>query len=707
MRHLMRSDIQNFLCFFTEIPKMDEHNSVSLMRLPSDESTHSTLSSDSELYRAQILDLLPSSQMGHLNKNNNIYLDNGSQVTTQPIRNLLLGLQAKRTVRDMRKMQKSRIGVWESWRRSQSIYRRRVREQTGEALRGLVPWQRTLHSIEGRFGVGVKAYFVFLRYLVYLNLLLCALVGGLILGPTAFYGKGMRSDFLKFGANDSVLDFFLGTGYLERSPVFYGFYSRGSLEFPCLNTPLLYLYAVLSIYFISLLLVVRRTVVGYKHTWILMKRLNTFVSYKIFCGWDHTIRDPSAAALKHNFIRNDLKLFFDEQNFTLREAQRTLGQWIRLYLLRFLLNLIVLALLSGAFFFIYFATKMSQSENNERGHWLFSLFLQYLPPMTITTVNMVLPHIFRKISAFEDNSFTTQVNATLVRSIFLKLGSLGIYLFFTFTTNHDQCWENQIGREMYKLCIFNFLTTFSFAFFINYPRKLVQEKYPSSLVARLSGKQQFLIPFNVLDLVYAQTVSWVGVYYCPLLPLIGTVALTATFYIKKFTLLRCCVAEQRMFRASSSSVLFHFMLLLGLAIAGVTLAFNLLRSSLMPSCGPFGNGRSVLNVTGACMQTLPSPVQTTIHFLSSAAFALPLLMTQVIMLTFYVSRRRANNKTIERLKQMLVTTSADKRFLVKEHATILRCRKRHPDSAQTDKSRSLNQEPGSPPPTQDVPEGIL
>uniref|UniRef100_A0A3B4AV34 Transmembrane channel-like protein n=1 Tax=Periophthalmus magnuspinnatus TaxID=409849 RepID=A0A3B4AV34_9GOBI len=599
-----------------------------------------------ELYRAQILDLLPSSQMGHLNKNNNIYLDNGSQVTTQPIRNLLLGLQAKRTVR---KMQKSRIGVWESWRRSQSIYRRRVREQTGEALRGLVPWQRTLHSIEGRFGVGVKAYFVFLRYLVYLNLLLCALVGGLILGPTAFYGKGMRS----------------------------------------------------GPYVFILLLVVRRTVVGYKHTWILMKRLNTFVSYKIFCGWDHTIRDPSAAALKHSFIRNDLKLFFDEQNFTLREAQRTLGQWIRLYLLRFLLNLIVLALLSGAFFFIYFATKMSQ------GHWLFSLFLQYLPPMTITTVNMVLPHIFRKISAFEDNSFTTQVNATLVRSIFLKLGSLGIYLFFTFTTNHDQCWENQIGREMYKLCIFNFLTTFSFAFFINYPRKLVQEKYPSSLVARLSGKQQFLIPFNVLDLVYAQTVSWVGVYYCPLLPLIGTVALTATFYIKKFTLLRCCVAEQRMFRASSSSVLFHFMLLLGLAIAGVTLAFNLLRSSLMPSCGPFGNGRSVLNVTGACMQTLPSPVQTTIHFLSSAAFALPLLMTQVIMLTFYVSRRRANNKTIERLKQMLVTTSADKRFLVKEHATILRCRKRHPDSAQTDKSRSLNQEPGSPPPTQDVPEGIL
>lgn len=40
------------------------------------------------------------------------------------------------------------------------------------------------------------------------------------------------------------------------------------------------------------------------------------------------------------------------------------------------------------------------------------------------------------------------------------------------------------------------------------------------------------------------------------------------------TVLRCCLPEQRMFRASNSSVLFHFMLLLGLAMAAVTLGFN-------------------------------------------------------------------------------------------------------------------------------------
>lgn len=138
----------------------------------------------------------------------------------------------------------------------------------------------------------------------------------------------------------------------------------------------------------------------------------------------------------------------------------------------------------------------------------------------------------------------------------------------------SQCRENKFGQEIYRLCIFNFLTTFTNAFLVSYPKKwvwltavfslcglnetirvlvlslwgsvlhysrypprlfhrLLQEKYPSSRPARLLGNQYFLIQFNVLDLVYIQTVSWVGVYYCPLLPLLGTFSLTATFYINK------------------------------------------------------------------------------------------------------------------------------------------------------------------------------
>ncbi|XP_042341668.1 transmembrane channel-like protein 7 [Plectropomus leopardus] len=704
---------------------MEEHNNVHIMRLLSGESTDSTVSSDScEYYQTEIFDQLPSIQASRPEQDrqgsweaceahqggpeageriSHGHLSRGSKdkASIQPLKNLVMCIQGKRGARDRRKMQISNIGFWESWRRNQSINRKRVWAQMGGVLSGLLPWKHTLRAIGGRFGVGVKAYFVFLRYLVYMNLLHCALILGFILGPTAFYGRGNSSEPLKFGGNDSVLDFFLGSGYLDRSPVFFGFYTRGSLNLQCLNTPLLYFAGVLIILFLSFIMVVRRTMVGYKHTWMLGKRYSTNVSYKIFSGWDFTIQDPTAATLKHSFIKNDLKLFLEEQAFSQRKAQRTLGQQVRLYLLRFVLNLLVLSLLGGAFYLIYFATETSQDERKH--YWLVSLVLQYLPPITITFVNLVLPHIFRKISSFEDYSFTMQVNATLVRSIFLKLASLGIYLFFIFTTEHQQnqfhCGENRFGREMYKLCIFNFLATFCNTFLLNYPRKLLQENYPLSLLARLLGKQHFLIPFNVLDLVYGQTVSWVGVYYCPLLPLIGTVTLMATIYIKKFTVLRCCVAEPRMFRASSSSVLFYFMLLLGLLMAATTLGFNLYQQeavtnkNMSVSCGPFGNGETVHSVIGVCVDSLPRAAQTTLRYLASEAFALPLILAEIIILTSYVSRRRANQKAIERLKDMLVMSSSDKRFLVKEHATILR-RQRNPHrvrSAPIIEDNPLNQ----------------
>ncbi|CAN9509917.1 unnamed protein product [Ophioblennius macclurei] len=668
---------------------MEEHKHVDFMRLLSDESIQSTESSDScEYYQMEIFDQLPSVQASRPEPNRTA--DQGGaeseerlpqgprdRASMQPLRNLALGMQGKRAARDRRRTQTSSIGFWKSWRQSQSINWKRHWEQMGSLLAGLLPWRHTLHRIEGRFGVGVKAYFVFLRYLVFLNLLHCALTWGFILGPTLVYGRGNNSEPLRFESNDSVLDFFLGSGYLDRSPVFFGFYTRGSLDLQCLNTPLLYFIGILTIFFLTLVMVVRRTTVGYKHTWMLGKRYSANLSYKIFCGWDFTIQDPAAAALKRSFIRNDLKLFLEEQNFSLREAQRTLGQKVRLYLLRFVLNLVVISLLGGAFYGIYFSTETSLNEHGH--HWMVSLFLQYLPPMTITFANLVLPHIFRKISSFEDYSFTAQVNATLVRSIFLKLASLAIYLYFILTTTPTQqhlsvCRENQLGREMYKLCIFNFLETFCSTFLLDFPRKLVQEKYPTSALVGMLGKQHFLIPFNVLDLVYRQTVSWVGVYYCPLLPLIGTVTLVATFYIKKFSVLRCCVAEHRMFRASNSSVLFHFMLLLGLLLAGATLGFNLHQQedSNMFTCGPFRGGESVFNVTEKCVNSLPGMAKTALWYLASEAFAFPLILAEIILLTSYVSRVRANNKAIERLKDMLIMNSSDKVFLVRQHATMLR-----------------------------------
>lgn len=109
-----------------------------------------------------------------------------------------------------------------------------------------------------------------------------------------------------------------------------------------------------------------------------------------------------------------------------------------------------------------------------------------------------------KIHGYKDKSSTNVCHLRWVsfRSIFLKLASLGIYLFFIFTPDDPsvsqefsvwggglswaalrrvihglllvQCREKNLGREMYKLSIFNFLATFCNAFLFNFPRKWVQ-----------------------------------------------------------------------------------------------------------------------------------------------------------------------------------------------------------------------------------------
>ncbi|KAM6972533.1 transmembrane channel-like protein 7 [Aplochiton taeniatus] len=605
-------------------------------------------------------------------------------------------MQGKREARDRRKLQRHSFGFWESWSRSQSINRKRFWEQVGGAIADLLPWRRTLYAIEGKFGVGVKAYFVFLRYLVYLNLLHCVIIVASILVPTVLYGRGQDIGESMFGKNDSILDFFLASGYLERSPMFYGFYTRGSLNLPCLNTPLLFLIGMLAILILSLIMIFHRTVIGFKHTWLLGNHFRFNESYKIFCGWNFTVQDPAAATLKHSFIRNDLKLYLEEQRFNQREAQRTLAQWVRLYFLRVILNFLVLTLLGGAFCLIYFATIKSQTKSEH--HWLLNLILQYLPPITITTLNMLLPELFRQISAFEDYSLTTQINTTLLRSICLKLSCLGIYLFFLLSSIQLECWETQFGKEMYKLSTFDFLACFLTTFFIDYPRKRLEERFPSSRAARLIGRQYFLITFNVLDLVYSQTVTWEGVFFCPLLTFIETFKLMAMFYIKKFAVLRCCVPEQRMFRASSSLVLFNFLLLMGFLMVAVTLGINRHYFALPLTCGPFGGMSSVFNVTGVCVDSLPGPAQNTLRYMASESIILPIIMAEIVVLTYYVSWVRANRTSIESLKDMLVMVStrdlkdmlvmcsSDKRFLVKQHATLLRSQrktKKAPAACQT------------------------
>ena len=54
------------------------------------------------------------------------------------------------------------------------------------------------------------------------------------------------------------------------------------------------------------------------------------------------------------------------------------------------------------------------------------------------------------------------------------------------------------------------------------------------------GKLEFNIPKHVLDIVYSQTICWMGLFFAPLLSLITLIKLLSLFYIRLSYLKNWC-----------------------------------------------------------------------------------------------------------------------------------------------------------------------
>ena len=127
------------------------------------------------------------------------------------------------------------------------------------------------------------------------------------------------------------------------------------------------------------------------------------------------------------------------------------------------------------------------------------------------------------------------------------------------------------------------------------------DNWSNALVQKL-GRQEFVIPSNILVLVYAQTVVWTGALFCPLLPLINTVKFIILFYCKKvntstqqrdltgviltlffvsiaavypqITLFYNCRPALRTFRSTASTFFFLVVLLFGWGLATSVMVYS-------------------------------------------------------------------------------------------------------------------------------------
>ncbi|KAM7134375.1 voltage-gated chloride channel TMC4 isoform 2-T2 [Macrochelys suwanniensis] len=620
-----------------------------------------------------------------------------------PLKRLPLCMAEKRRLRFQEQQAAWKWSRWERWQ----VGRRRLRGQVGGALLYAQMWRDSLHHIGGHFGTGIQSYFSFLRFLVLLNLGGALLTVGFVVAPNAAF-EGLQLNQTQRGQNSTVnssclqydpsvrglvsyftylLDLLSGTGFMELTHLFYGYYQNSAVDFVgfSYNIPLAYLLSMLGYFSVCLLWIVRRAVHLLKRSLVSENGALSTYSNKVFAGWDFCLAPGTAVHMKHTSLRYELRMDLEEQTLRRLMAQRSRAQRVALYGLRGALNLLVGALLGAAFYCVYRATEYSQQSQDtgpgQQGLAL-GLLVAYLPSIVITAANQLLPLAFGLLVRLERYPLSLEIRLTLLRTVFLRLSSLVVLLLSLWTQitchgdpeadscqpcgyNHQQhpCWETSVGREMYKLLVFDLLVVLLVLLLVEFPRKLLVTHGPAPL-ARLWGQQEFLVPPNVLDLVYGQTVCWVGAAFSPLLPLLNSAKFVLLFYLKKLTLFSNCRPANRTFRASSSSFFFLLVLLLGLAIAWVPLLYSVFVLQPSHACGPFRGEPTMWSTLSAAIETLPHVAREFLEFVGSLAFAVPLFLLLCILMFYLMALAHSYSRLVKELKGQLRLEGRDKVFLV-------------------------------------------
>ncbi|XP_046897283.1 transmembrane channel-like protein 7 [Hypomesus transpacificus] len=624
--------------------------------------------------------------------------EGGESESHQDLRALPLPLALKRAVREVQQMRVPVVTSWESWKRSKGRSLNRLRENASGGLAYIALWRKALQKIGGNFGGGVQSYFLFLRFLVILNFFSFLLIGGFVLVPSIVFRTIGNSTFNNTGPKECLiydpnpqgllvfynyfLDLLSGTGFMEYSYLFYGFYDNTVAESSgfTYNIPLAYiLTAVFYFAFCFICIIVRMGSAARVAVATVGGAAGSY-SKLVFTGWDYGCQGDRATRLKQNNIRYQFQVDLEEERRLKKAASLTLGQTVWLYTLRTVLSLICLGLIGAAFTAIAEATTFSQSQTGVSG--IQGLLWEYLPSIVMTAGNFLVPFLCDQIALLERYSPSTTVIVALLRSVFLRLVSLGVLLFTLWNqiTCYQQkelcqlchynykeypCWETRVGQEMYKLAIFDFLTTIAVLVLVEFPRRMVVDQCSCKLTQWV-GRQEFLVPTNVLGLVYGQTVVWTGALFCPLLPLINTLKFVILFYCKKITLFQNCRPAVKTFRSTTSTFFFLVVLLFGWSLALVAMIYSLAKIHPSWSCGPFRSLSTMWIIIPNTFDTLSLTTRDFLYYIGSQAFSIPFFIFFCVALCYVAALASVYGKSVALLRAQLKLEGRDKQFLVKQ-----------------------------------------
>ncbi|KAF3687277.1 Transmembrane channel-like protein 5 [Channa argus] len=519
-------------------------------------------------------------------------------------------------------------------------------------------WQGVMKEISGRFGTSVLSYFIFLKWLLVFNIFSFLINFGFITIPLLVYDV---SPNIPANVSFRGLEILTGVGYLNYTIMYYGGYSNetivGQVRY---NMQLAYFFTIAAYMVLCGFVLVLSMAILFKKNYVLAD-IASESAWQLLCSWDFSITNERAVRQRKNNLRVQLRESLSEKTqkklLTLSEKLKHIAVYLGSWFLSTSLAL-------GCGGSIYYLCLYEHQQTTDTQNWtLLQEAKTLLVPFVVSLMNLVFPLLYSLFNRFEHySSHRRQIYALVVRNVFLKMSILGVLCYYWMNVVADKfsCWESMVGQAVYRLVIFDFLFLMLGSFFGEFLSNVIGTR----LLPRI-GVPEFDVARNVLELIYAQTLAWIGIYFSPLLPAIQILKLFILFYLKKVSLTQNCQPPRQTGRAAQMQTIFIALLFFPFFVGALSMVAYI-SWSLTPSeyCGPFrglNNSFSVVVVWTHHLEDVPGSqwvIWIYQHVVSSEIFYF--IITLIILIIIYILWQvtQGRKELIVLLRQLLVNPTS-------------------------------------------------
>ncbi|XP_030315864.1 transmembrane channel-like protein 5 isoform X3 [Calypte anna] len=492
---------------------------------------------------------------------------------------------------------------------------RRFRNSLSENFDNLKFWHRALKIIGAEFGTSVLSYFVFLKWLLNFNIFSFLINFSFITIPQFVAAEPNNLSF-------TGLELFTGAGYFQQTVLYYGFYTNATISKIenglSYNMQLAYIFTI-GIYFVICFLILVVSMAKSFCRNFLDPQTHTGKASRLLCTWDFNITNEKAVKLKQKNLSTQIKLFVKEHKNDLESQAAMLVQ-----------------------------------------------------PIVVSLLNAFIPFFYSWLGHLE--RFRTpghQIYVTIIRNIILKMSIVAIlceYWLNIVAASESECWETLVGQDIYRLLLVDFVFCLLGSFFGEFLRRIIGTTFCMSL-----GLPEFDIGRNVLDLIYSQTLTWIGILFSPLLPGIQIIILYIVFFVKKTSLMMNCQPPRKVWRTAQMTTSFIFLLFFP-SFLGVLCVIGITVWRLKPSekCGPFRGLSSMYAAVSEWIKILENHTTSKwvvwiyYNLITSELFFF-ILSAFILIITYVYWQIIEGRKTMTKLLlKQIINEAKDKTFLLEK-----------------------------------------